>query len=150
MVEAARGRVGATIRAGESLDQVVSSKPTKDFDVGLAGRSDYAQSFSSRCSIRIWPEDHVKGLPTRHVVKLLERSNFSRFVYPVQSSGPVLSTFNPRACRNGVALCTGTSQERPASRLKGSGGGGRNGFALKPIFAVRPWNCRGNKYFRAS
>jgi glyoxylase-like metal-dependent hydrolase (beta-lactamase superfamily II) len=37
MFEAVRDRVAAAIRAGQSLDQVVASKPTKDFDAGRLG-----------------------------------------------------------------------------------------------------------------
>ena len=37
MFEAVRDRVSAAVRAGQSLDQVVASKPTKDFDAGRLG-----------------------------------------------------------------------------------------------------------------
>ncbi len=37
MFEAVRDRVAAAIRAGQSLEQVVASKPTKDFDAGRLG-----------------------------------------------------------------------------------------------------------------
>jgi cyclase len=37
MFEAVRDRVAAAIRAGQSLDQVVASKPTKDFDAPRLG-----------------------------------------------------------------------------------------------------------------